>query len=239
LHLLATRPATAKFISRKLAVRFVSDDPPQSLVDRMAKSYLSSRGDIAAVLKTMFHSKEFWSPQVYRAKVKMPLEYVVSAARASGADLANLQPIANALRDMGMPLYGCIPPTGYKWVASDWVSTGALVTRMNFALSLASNRLPGVTTVWSLPASGDNRDATSATPASEEARLESMLIAGGISDTTRTALLQQFAQQSGQGGPSAVNVATGPPRALATTPVENQDQLLAGLLLGSPEFQRR
>ncbi len=149
LHFLATRPATAQFVSRKLAVRFVSDDPPESLVERMAKSYLSSGGDIAAVLKTMFHSPEFWSTAVYRAKVKTPLEYVVSAARASNADITNLRPLANALREMGMPLYGAIPPTGYKWEASDWMSTEALVNRMNFALSLAANRLPGISTSWS------------------------------------------------------------------------------------------
>ena len=87
LHMLATRPATAKFISRKLAVRFVGDDPPQSLVDRMAKSYLSSGGDISAVLKTLFHSPEFWAASAYRAKVKTPMEFVVSAARASNATI--------------------------------------------------------------------------------------------------------------------------------------------------------
>ncbi len=93
LHMLATRPATAQFISRKLAVRFVSDDPPKALVDRMAKAFLSSDGDMAVVLKTMFRSPEFWSPDVYRAKVKTPLEYVVSAARASNASLTNVQPL--------------------------------------------------------------------------------------------------------------------------------------------------
>ena len=84
--MLATRPATAKFISRKLAIRFVGDDPPQSLVDRMAKTYLSSDGDISAVLSTLFHSPEFWAADSYRAKVKTPLEFVVSAARASNVN---------------------------------------------------------------------------------------------------------------------------------------------------------
>ena len=112
LHMLATSPATAHFICRKLAVRFVSDDPPQPLVDRMAKSYLSSGGDIAAVLKTLFHSPEFWSTATYRAKVKTPLEFVVSAARAGNADIDNMLPLANNLRQMGMPVYGAVPPTG-------------------------------------------------------------------------------------------------------------------------------
>ncbi len=151
LHFLATRPATAQFISRKLAIRFVSDDPPQTLVDHMANTYLSSGGDISAVLRTLFHSPEFWSNSTYRAKVKTPLEFVVSAVRASSANIQNLRPVANELRTLGMPLYGCVPPTGYNWQSSTWVSTGALVDRMNFALGLAANRLPGITTAWEPP----------------------------------------------------------------------------------------
>ena len=291
LHFLVTRPATVRFISRKLAVRFVSDDPPESLVDRMAKSYLSSGGDIATVLKTMYKSPEFWSASVYRAKVKTPLEYVVSAARASNADIVNLQPLANALREMGMPVYGAIPPTGYKWDAADWVSTGALVNRMNFALSLAANRLPGITATWSSPSTvstpkpvspqtglrqqGDDpalsllKDLDSdsvnskkvnagvprpdaslqvSTPESEESRLESLLVAGDVSESTRSAVLQQFEAQSAnvpvpqpqpraQSAPVSTN--TRPQKPAPMSAQEKQDQLLAGLLLGSPEFQRR
>lgn len=238
LHLFATRPATARFLSRKLAVRFVSDDPPQALVERMAKAYLSSGGDIPTVLKTMFRSPEFWSADVYRAKVKTPLEYVISAARASNADLTNMQPLVAALREMGMPLYGCVPPTGYKWDAADWVSTGALVNRMNFALSLAANRLNGVSTTWATTAAGTAMPS----PESEEARLESLLITGGVSQTTRAAVLEQFEQQSKASSASALPVNMKeyqPRRAQVFTPLERQDQLLAGLLLGSPEFQRR
>jgi len=245
LHFLATRPATAQFISRKIAVRFVSDDPPQSLIDRMAKTYLSSGGDISAVLKTLYHSPEFWSTSVYRAKVKTPIEYVVSAVRASDANIDNLRPIANELRTLGMTLYGCVPPTGYNWKASDWVSTGALVDRMNFALSLAANRLPGITASWT-PQADDSAGTMLAiddvTAESEESRLESLLVAGGISDSTRSAVLQQFQQQSAQlpQGASTQQIAAQRPalRAQASA-LERQDQVLAGLLLGSPEFQRR
>ena len=245
LHFLATRPATAHFVSHKLAVRFVSDDPPQSLVDRMAKSYLASGGDISVVLKTMFHAPEFWSTTTYRAKVKTPLEYVVSAARASNADITNFQPLTNALRDMGMPVFGCIPPTGYKWDAADWVSTGALVNRMNFALSLAANRLPGITMTWS----GQNPQPAS--PESEEARLQSILVAGEVSESTRASVLEQLVAQSpntpapqpqprAQAKPVSAS-AGGRPQNQPPAPSaqEKQDQLLAGLLLGSPEFQRR
>ena len=148
LHMLATSPATAQFISNKLAVRFVSDTPPQALVDRMAKSFETSGGDIKTVLRTMFNSPEFWSPEVYRAKVKTPLEFVVSAVRASDADVINPQPLVQSLATLGMPLYGMQTPNGYSWLSEPWVSTSALVNRMNFALMLSGNRVGGTRTDW-------------------------------------------------------------------------------------------
>lgn len=244
LHLLATRPATAQFLSRELAVRFVSDNPPQRLVDRMAKSYRSSGGDIAAVLKTMFHSPEFWSANLYRAKVKTPLEYVVSAVRASGANVLNTQPLVAVLREMGMPLYGCVPPTGYKWDSADWISTGALVSRMNFALALAGSRLNGIAVSWAAPYDPSSGAPGTQVPstAAEETRLESLLIGGGVSSSTRGAVLQQFQQQSAPNEASARPASlrqSGRNRVPPANVIERQDQLLAGLLMGSPEFQRR
>ena len=259
LHFLATRPATAHFISRELAIRFVSDDPPQTLVDRMAKTYLSTGGDIPSVMKTLFHSPEFWAANDYHAKVKTPIEFVVSAVRASNADVENYMPLVNALRQLGMPLYGCIPPVGYKWDEADWVSTGALVDRMNFALNLAANRLPGITVDWApeLDMSVLDSDAPAKqvipTPESEEARLEPMLVPGGVSATTRSAALEEFQKQIGQmaatiwpvseRSPQVSNSRPGPPARRNRGPVadkyEREDQLLAGLLIGSPEFQRR
>jgi uncharacterized protein (DUF1800 family) len=243
LHMLATRPATARFLSRKLAVRFVGDDPPQSLVDRMAKSYLSSSGDISVVLNTLFRSPEFWSTSAYRAKVKTPIEFVVSAARAGNASTDNMQPLVNALRDMGMPLYGSVPPTGYNWQSSPWVSAGALVNRMNFALALAANTLPGIAINWTAQQDGSSVPAgIVSSSAAEEQRLESLLVGGGISDSTRAALLEQFQAQSAQNAAPAIPIlASAKPitPAQAATALEKQDQLLAGLLLGSPEFQRR
>ena len=224
LHFLATRPATARFISRKLAVRFVSDDPPQALVERMAKTFESSHGDIAAVLRTMYKSPEFWNEEAYRAKVKTPLEFVVSAARASNADVQEMRPMIEALRQMGMPLYGCVPPTGYKEDAADWVSTGALVSRMNFALTLSAGRMNGVAPTWP--------ENAAQTVEQDEASLEQSLVAGGVSDGTRNAVLEQFAQQNGNADGAKM-------RTVAATAQQKQDALLAGLLLGSPEFQRR
>jgi hypothetical protein len=228
----------------------------------MAKSYLASGGDITVVLKTLFHSPEFWAAGAYRAKVKTPIEYVVSAARASNATTDNLQPLVNALHDMGMPLYGSVPPTGYNWQSSAWVSTGALVNRMNFALSLAANKFPGIAINWAPQADyriaqlNEGPGQTSVvhnpvsgpisgpvpTPAVEEQRLEAFLVAGGVSESTRSAVLQQLETQGIQSAPQDKPVliaagAAGPAQAAAA--LEKQDQLLAGLLLGSPEFQRR
>ena len=245
LHLLATRPATAQLISRQLAIRFVSDDPPQALVDRMAKAYLASGGDIPTVLKTLFHSPEFWAASDNNAKVKTPLEYVVSAVRASNANVVNYEPLVNSLRQMGMPLYGCVPPVGYKWDEQDWVSTGALVDRMNFALSLAANRLPGITVEWApemdMAALDDNAPAMQVVPnpQSEETRLAQMLLPGGASDATHAAALKEFEAQNAQGALAATPVVARRANRAPADAYEREDQLLAGLLLGSPEFQRR
>jgi len=260
LHMLATRPATAKFISRKLAIRFVGDDPPQSLVDRLSKSYLAHDGDVSEVLKTLFHSPEFWAANDYRAKVKTPIEFVVSAARASNAIIDNMQPLVNALQGMGMPLYGAVPPTGYKWDSATWVSTGALVNRMNFALTLAANKLPGIAVAWAPRQVGSvvtQQSDGSAAPtvvhvavestvpavapdtAIEEQRLESILVVGGVSESTRSAVLQQAAAQGTSQNAAAAVAAKPMNAAQAAKALEKQDQLLAGLLLGSPEFQRR
>ncbi|HLI04516.1 MAG TPA: DUF1800 family protein [Terracidiphilus sp.] len=245
LHFLATRPATAEFLSRKLAIRFVSDDPPPALVQRMAKTYLSTGGDIAAVLRTLYRSPEFWATGDFRAKVKTPLEFVVSAARASNADVENYEPLINALRQMGMPLYGCVPPSGWDWKAATWVSTSALVDRMNFALALAGNRLPGISVMWSGDASAGNDAPPSAEAA--EAALEAIVLPGGVSDSTRAAALEQFSTQMAQLPPPLPANARGRParvdriarRGGGVSAEERQDEVLAGLLIGSPEFQRR
>ncbi len=261
LHFLATRPATAKFLSRKLAVRSFRTirRSPSSTAWQSPTS--NPAGDIATVMETMYRSPEFWSQDAYRAKVKTPLEYVVSAARASDANITNMQPLLTALRDMGMPLYGCIPPTGYKWEAADWVSTGALVSRMNFALSLASNRLNGITTKWTSQDDSAATPTTAPAPESEESRLESELVAGGVSDTTREAVLKQFAAQSvaaqarpereqnrmndkmRSSGKSVVAVPTvfrPQPNRLPAPPTRGKTGPVAcGIAVGLTEFQRR
>src|SRR5437868_13050108 len=122
LHLLAHHRSTAKFISTKLAMRFVSDNPPPALIDRMAQTFLKKNGDIREVLRTMLNSPEFWAADTYRAKVKTPLEFVISAARATGADVQDTTPLVGTMTEMGMQPYGMQPPTGYSMKADTWVN---------------------------------------------------------------------------------------------------------------------
>jgi uncharacterized protein (DUF1800 family) len=277
IHMLATRPETANFICRKLAIRFVSDDPPATLVNRMAKTFLSSGGDITEVLRTLFHSPEFWNVENYHSKVKTPSEFVLSAIRASGVQPKNPQPVVNAIRDMGMPFYGAVPPTGYTWKSDAWVTSGDLVSRMNFALGLTTNRLQGCTKNWAgVIDAWQYQTQISVVPAKEEERLEAELIAGGVNPATRAAILRQIAPLpvAATSNPSTTlnsqPVATQlqpaqSQTALLSTPLpqpaqsmtqaetdyfnapikitpdqlEQKDELLAGLLMGSPEFQRR
>jgi uncharacterized protein (DUF1800 family) len=143
LALLAKHPSTAKFISTKLARRFVADDPPKALVDRAARRFLETSGDIREVVKIIVTSPEFFAADAYRAKVKTPFEFVVSAVRATGVDIPNAMPLVQAVRTLGMPLYGCQPPTGYADKAEAWVNSGALLNRMNFAVALTSGNARG------------------------------------------------------------------------------------------------
>jgi uncharacterized protein (DUF1800 family) len=144
LDILATHPATARFIATKLARRFVADTPPAALVDRAAARFKETDGNIREVVRTIVTSPEFFAADARRAKVKTPFEFVVSAVRATGAEAADAVALAQAVRTLGMPLYMCQPPTGYADRAEAWVNTGALLNRMNFAVQLVSGKLRGV-----------------------------------------------------------------------------------------------
>jgi len=217
LHLLATSPETAHFISLKLAQRFVSDDPPPALVDRMAKTFEKNRGDIRAVLTTLFHSPEFWGDDVYRSKVKTPLEFVASAVRATSAGVDDVMPLARQVANMGMPLYGAQPPTGYSMKADTWVSSSALLNRMNFALGLTAGKIRGVKV--------DTAQLQGSPPPRLDAALalstlEGKLLADDVSKQTHDSIMAQI---------EAPQNPARPPDA----------SMIAGLLLGSPEFQKR
>jgi uncharacterized protein (DUF1800 family) len=144
LDILAHHPSTAKFISTKLARRFVGDNPPQALIDRAAKRFLDTNGDIREVVRTIITSPEFFAADAYRAKVKTPFEFVVGALRASSAQVQGPVGLIRTLQQLGMPLYQAQPPTGYADTADAWVNTGGLVNRMNFALALVQNKVQGV-----------------------------------------------------------------------------------------------
>jgi uncharacterized protein (DUF1800 family) len=144
LDILATHPSTAKFISTELAQRFVADNPPQSLIDKMSKTFLDTGGDIRLVMKAMLESKEFWSQGAYRAKVKTPFEMVASSVRALDANVTDAWALANQIGNLGEPLYRKQEPTGYSNLNSEWVNSAALLGRMNFAVQLTQNRVTGV-----------------------------------------------------------------------------------------------
>lgn len=223
LHILAHNPATAKFVCNKLAMRFVSDSPPPELVDRMAKTFLKKNGDIREVLKTMLSSPEFWQSQTYRAKVKTPLEFVVSSLRATNAQINNALPLVRQLQALGMPLYGAQPPTGYSMKADAWVSSAALLGRMNFAVRLASGKIRGVHIDLA------NDVATSGSPSPEQilTSLENSLLEGNVSKQTHDTIAAQL--NDPQISQRRLDDPARPPDVA----------MIEGLLLGSPEFQRR
>jgi uncharacterized protein (DUF1800 family) len=223
IDLLAHDPSTARFVSTKLARRFVSDNPPQALVDRMASAFRSSDGDIRAVLKTMIWSPEFWSRDAYRAKIKTPFELVVSAARALGTDVDTPLPLVQWVGRIGEPLYQCQPPTGYADRAEAWVNTGALLNRLNYSLALAGNKMRGARTdVASLLGVDASNDAKSALD-----RAVQVFLGGQAAPTTVETLEKQL------DSPQVLQAKLDDPRKQVDLGV------VAGLVLGAPEFQRR
>ena len=223
IDLLVHNPSTAKFISTKLARRFVSDNPPPALVDRMAQTFQSSDSDIRAVMKTMIWSPEFWSRESYRAKIKTPFELVVSAVRALGTDVDTPMPLVQWVGRIGEPLYQCQPPTGYSDKADAWVNTGALLNRLNYSLALAGNKMRGARTdVASLLGVESSADPKTALDRAVHVFL------GGQAGTTTVETLQKQLDS-----PQVLQAKLDDPRKQVDLGV------VAGLVLGAPEFQRR
>lgn len=237
LDMLAHHPNTAKFISRKLAMRFVADDPPPALVDRLAQKFLSTDGDIREVLRTLFKSPEFWSAKAYRAKVKTPFEFVISSLRATGTDLNNPGPMVGILNRMGMPLYQMVPPTGYSMTAATWMNSEALIDRMNYALALSDGKVGGTNfdagrllALGTLTSRGFPRPnpADSDSGRGQETALlllENALLNGEVSATTQKAIRRQLDDPQ-----VAAHTLDDPKRTLNT---------MTALVIGSPEFQHR
>jgi uncharacterized protein (DUF1800 family) len=245
LDLLARHPSTAKFISRKLCQRFVSDEPPAELVERVAQVFRDTDGDLRKVVEAIVTSPEFFSPQAYRSKVKSPFEYAVSAVRATGGQFVEpasplftkvgavaegagtmgygSERLSSAkhkslnwhIHEMGQPLFAHAAPNGYPEVSRQWVSPGALIDRLNFALALTDGGVTGIRADPAALVKGGDADQ----PAAVLEALTQSLLHGDVTPSTQKTLEKNGLPQDGQG---TVNVAK-----------------LTALILGSPEFQRR
>jgi hypothetical protein len=269
LDILAHHPATAKFIATKLVRHFVSDNPPQPLVDRVAQTYMKTDGDIREMLRTMFHSPEFNSTGAYRTKIKRPFELTISAVRTLGADTNGGPGLNQWIARMGQPLYGFQTPNGYSDMAEDWVNTGALLERMNFALALVSNRVPG-TRVNLAQFINDDKSLDKEKLLD---RFVTLFVGGEMSAKTRESLLKQLGDQiTIPSMPASQNASAKapenpfeagfqrgdlpgfggnnnqqqqpPPRqqqvaSINPSTISNPVVKIAGLILGSPEFQRQ
>jgi uncharacterized protein (DUF1800 family) len=198
IRFLSRHPATAHHIATQLCQRLVSDSPSPALVDRVAKRYLDTNGDIRETVRAVITSPEFWDPSNYRSKVKSPFEYAISAVRASGGHIDDPIPLGRELEKIGERLYYAQPPTGYSDTSDAWVNSGALLARLNFAIALAGGKMPGITV--DVAKLGGTTDALAAS-----------LTGGDLSAATRKTIVAR-------GG---------------------DPQLVAGLILGSPEFQRQ
>jgi uncharacterized protein (DUF1800 family) len=241
LEWLAAQPQTAHFISYKLAQRFVADDPPADLVDRMAQTYMATDGDIKEILRTMVHSPEFNSQKYYRVKVKTPLEFVASVFRATDTNPTNPGALVGIIGRMGEPLYQMQPPTGYSTTADHWMNSAALVDRLNFSLQFANSKVGGIkfdaprllaegllarNATPTSPHGSNHAEAISLTstslPSGQEEALslmEKMLVDGNLSTKTNEVIQKELA---------SAQPSTDPSQTLNT---------ITALLLGSPEFQ--
>ncbi len=203
LDILARHPSTAHFISQELAQRFVADNPPESLVNKMAQTFLSTNGSIREVMKTMLDSKEFWSEGAYRAKVKSPFEMVASSARALDANVIDGWALANQVGTLGEPLYRKLEPTGYSNMNAEWINSAALLGRMNFALQLAQNHV-------------------------ESVKVDVSRFGDDPSDVAKALMFRAMSRET---------------RAAIDKALEDNKQknpaLVAALVIGSPDFQKR
>ena len=273
IEILARHPNTAKFLSTKLCRRFVSDNPPQALVDRVANVYLKSDGDIREMLRAILTSSEFYSPEAYRAKIKSPFELAVSAVRALSGQTDGSRPIAQFIGKMGQPLYAYQAPTGYPDRAEQWVNTGALLERLNFGLALGSNRVRGTTIEPGTITEGTlfkernhlmdraikvllNGDVSAQTRGILEKQLkDGVPVKGELGDLSATSIQQADGVETGdtmaaeavRGGRAlrrdqrATDQVWGRrgDRQASASRVDSELAKVIGLVLGSPEFQRR
>ncbi|MGH9820762.1 MAG: DUF1800 domain-containing protein [Pyrinomonadaceae bacterium] len=247
IDILVNSPATAHFIAKKLAIKFVSDHPSDAFVARIADAFHGSGGDIKTTLRAIFTDKEFYAPENYQAKIKTPYELAISAVRALGADTNGSPAMLAMLNKLGEVPYGYQAPTGYPDMAEDWVNTGALLERLNFAIAIASNRIPGTRV--------DLKDLDSNDKAKILDNAISQILNGEISPRSRSILLKQIEQPLPEvtegkdpqmedvdtqkaGGGNKIGQGNRQARLLA--PSGDPDVFkVVSLVLGTPEFQRQ
>ena len=230
LDISARSPITAHHISYQLAQYFVADQPPPALVDRLTQRFQATDGDIREVLNTLFHSSEFNDPKYYSVKFKTPYQYVVSTVRATGVKVNNFRPLSGMLEQLGMPLYGCLTPDGYKNTQDAWLNPDAMTRRLSFATALASGRMrlnqsltetamanPSLSKADTLPS--DRFNPTDGTTMVNP-------VGGNLPSKPQPVDALQLANTLGNHFSSQTE------SAIATSPL----QLRAALILGSPEF---
>jgi len=230
LDILATHPATARFIATKLARRFISDDPPNSAIDRATEVFLKTDGSIRETLRALITSPEFFAATTYRAKLRSPFEYVAAAMRALNADTDGDRPVLDAIGRMGQPVFGRITPDGYADRADQWLSSGAMVGRFNFASALATNRIKGTKIDFEKLLSGIDP----ANKVQVASRLAQLTFA---SSETRTELEKVLVSPP----PGAIVAPSSAPNLSVSyaQAARNYISDLITLLIGSPEFQQR
>lgn len=258
LEILARHPSTARFIATKLARRFVMDNPTPELVARISAAYTKSDGSIRETLRAVIQSPEFNSQAAYRAKIKTPFELATSAIRTLGGETNGGPAIHQWIARMGEPLYMYQAPTGYPDTAEDWVNTGSLLERLNFALALASNRIPGTRVDLSRFTGGAAQaNAATAAPVDKAKVMErfmGVILNGDVSRQTKETLANQLneplaappasseASEGAQDG-RAMRGGRGLRRMARadTGRIQGNPEIvkIAGLILGSPEFQRQ
>lgn len=248
IDILVNSPATAHFIAKKLAVKFVSDHPSDAFVGRIADAFHKSGGDIKTTLRAIFTDKEFYAPENYRAKIKTPYELAISAVRALGADTNGSPAMLAMLNKLGEVPYGYQAPTGYPDMAEDWVNTGALLERLNFAIAIASNRIPGT--------SVNLKNLESKDKAGILDNAVAQILDGELSPASRSTLLRQIEQPLPEvtegkdpqiedvdmvkGGGGGNKLGQGNRQARLLAPTGNPDVFkVVSLVLGTPEFQRQ
>jgi uncharacterized protein (DUF1800 family) len=227
LDVLAMHPSTARHLSFKLAQYFVQDNPPPALVERMARSYLDSKGDIGMVLRTLFASAEFMAPEAVGAKFKTPYQFVISAARASATPTVNIAPLLGAMSQLGMPLYGCQTPDGYKNTQDAWLNPDALTRRITFATALAGGKLALAT-----------RPPVPVRPAATRAQMDNAMD-GAMSGTMSGTLKPAPATPALDAAQLQATLAGSVSNRTLTTVAASAEPLRAAMLLGSPDFMQR